>query len=52
MSRKDYVAVAEIIRAANVTDEQRRELAARFADLFALDNPRFRRDLFICAATQ
>lgn len=51
MSRKDYIAVAAVLHTANVSRQQRLELAARFAELFARDNVRFRVDLFLQAAT-
>lgn len=50
MSRRDYIATAAIIRASKLGQRQRDELAARFADYFEQDNPRFDRARFLEAA--
>jgi hypothetical protein len=41
VTRKDYVEVARILREADLSDEQRARLVARFVTFFADDNPRF-----------
>jgi hypothetical protein len=41
VSRKDYIATAEILRAVSMPDEARAELVSRFVTFFADDNPRF-----------
>lgn len=54
MSRKDYVAIAAVIRLyvgladANTLDALR-GVARGMADIFANDNPRFNRDRFYAA---
>lgn len=54
MSRKDYVAIAAVIRLyvgladANTLDALR-GAARGIADVFAADNPRFDRDRFLAA---
>jgi hypothetical protein len=59
MSRKDYVAVAEVLNTQAVKAVEGHEVTAFFAvadianglaDLFAADNPRFDRDRFLTAA--
>lgn len=50
MSRKDYVAVAAVLRGVTLTPSQRAELVQRFADLFTADNERFDRERFSTAA--
>ncbi|HXL43512.1 MAG TPA: hypothetical protein VN960_05575 [Gaiellaceae bacterium] len=49
MSRRDYIATAAILRDADLTAEQREELARRFVTMFA-DNPRFSPSRFLAAA--
>lgn len=46
MSKKDYEAIAEIVRTADI-----RYLAESLADHFAKENPRFDREKFLQAAT-
>jgi len=41
MSRRDYIATAEIIRELHLSPEQRAEMVSRFVTMFADDNPRF-----------
>jgi hypothetical protein len=41
MSRKDYIATAEIIRELRLEPQQRAEMVARFVTMFADGNPRF-----------
>ena len=41
MSRRDYIATAEIIRSLHVSPEQRAEIVTRFVTMFSDDNPRF-----------
>ena len=41
VTRKDYVEVARILREADLSDEQRARLVARFVTFFADDNARF-----------
>ena len=41
MSRKDYVAIAEILRETPMTSETRAALVARFVTTLADDNPSF-----------
>lgn len=41
MSRKDYVAVARVVREAAMPGETRAHLVARLVTVFADDNPRF-----------
>lgn len=58
MSKKHYVAVAQILSATPITDDahasaivkDRDEIARRLADVFADDNPRFDRARFLVAA--
>lgn len=47
MSRKDYIAAAELIRSCPFTPEERGFVASSFADFFQDDNPRFSRELFL-----
>jgi hypothetical protein len=49
-SRRDYIATSAILRASKLSRKQRDELAARFADYFERDNPRFDRARFLEAA--
>lgn len=51
MSRRDYIAIAAVLRGAILTPTQRTDLTARFADLLGSDNPRFDRERFALAAT-
>lgn len=46
MSRKHYIAAAEVIRAESF-GESRRRIAEAFAAMFAADNPRFDRARFM-----
>ncbi len=46
MTRKDYIAIAAILRAQNAPIS----MVEAFADLFAADNPRFKRETFFKAA--
>jgi len=46
MSRRDYIAVAAVLRGAVLTPTQRADLVDRFAAVFASDNPRFDSDRF------
>jgi hypothetical protein len=41
VSRKDYVAIAEILRETPIESEARAQLVARFVTTLADDNPRF-----------
>jgi hypothetical protein len=41
MSRKDYLAIAAILREATLTPKQRDELTARFVTVLADNNARF-----------
>lgn len=55
MTRKDYEAIAEVIRAerGRVSEDQEwalDRLTERLADVFGRDNPRFDRDRFLRAA--
>jgi transcriptional regulator CtsR len=47
LSRRDYIATAAILREADLSIEQRADLADRFAVVFAQDNPRFSRRRFL-----
>jgi len=54
MTRKDYVATAEILETlvSTVSDENLDKVfdaVEQFADYFESDNPRFMRDVFLCA---
>jgi hypothetical protein len=55
MTKKDYIAIAEVIRNARFSDDDgdypsdRRSLAGAIADVMAADNPRFDRDRFLTA---
>lgn len=49
MTRKDYIAAADIVRAADATPAERRLLAGAFVELFRPDNGRFDRDRFLTA---
>jgi hypothetical protein len=49
VSRRDYIAVAVVLRGAALTERQRDDLVGRFSDLFAADNPRFDADRFALA---
>ena len=51
MTRKHFRAIAAIIRQADLTDRQRKELAKEFAAFCATTTPGFRRQTFIDAAT-
>lgn len=51
MSRKDYVAIAEILRETLMENETRAQLVARFVTTLADDNPRFSPSRFRAAAT-
>ena len=48
-TRQHYKEVAETIRCLSVDEETRRKIAITFAGMFACDNVRFRRDLFMDA---
>jgi hypothetical protein len=52
LSRRDYIAIAEVIRATTLTSAQRSELALRLSAVFKMDNPRFDQDRFVLAATK
>lgn len=41
MSKKDYVAIAEILRDVPMRSETRAQLVSRFCTMLADDNPRF-----------
>jgi hypothetical protein len=47
MSRRDYIATAEILREAAITPEQHALLAGRFADYFEQRSERFDRARFL-----
>lgn len=49
MSRKDYRAIADAIRGVGGDYFIRLQIADRIADVLALDNPRFKRDVFLSA---
>jgi hypothetical protein len=49
MSRRDYIATAEILRQAVLTPNQRDDLADRFADACERENPKFDRRRFLAA---
>lgn len=51
MSRKDYVAIAEILRETPMESETRAQLVARFVTTLADDNARFSPSRFREAAT-
>jgi hypothetical protein len=51
MSRKDYVAIAQILREMPMESEVRAQLVARFCTVLADDNPRFSPSRFRDAAT-
>lgn len=50
-TQKDYIATAAILadRSLKLGDSKLAALAGRFADMYAKDNPRFKRDLFMKA---
>jgi hypothetical protein len=50
MSRKDYIAAAEILRAVSMPDPARAELVSRFVTFFADDSPRFSPSRFRAAS--
>lgn len=50
MSRRDYEAVAAILRETTISRKQRAELIDRFSDCFEQDTARFDRDRFRLAA--
>jgi hypothetical protein len=49
MSRRDYIALAEAIR-AEAGSSMANKIAAKIADVLAADNPRFDRQRFLSAA--
>lgn len=51
MTRKDYIAVAEVLRIARTIydHEPIDHIAAGLVNIFAYDNPRFDRGRFMCA---
>jgi hypothetical protein len=51
MSRKDYVALAEILRETPMADETRAELVSRLVTMLADDNPRFSPSRFRAACS-
>lgn len=51
MSRRDYIAIAEILRETPMESETRAQLVARFVTTFADDNARFSPSRFREAAT-
>jgi hypothetical protein len=55
MTRKDYVAVAEIIsgyKKGMIDDFWFEDLVNDFADFFASDNPNFKKDVFAKACEE
>jgi hypothetical protein len=55
MTRKDYVAVAEILSAYKkgmLDDFWFEDLVTDFADFFASDNPNFKKDVFAKACEE
>lgn len=50
MTRKHYIAIAQILREADLAQSDREELAERLADYFATDNDAFDRKRFMEAA--
>ena len=49
MSRKDYVSIAEVIKASAESDDPREYIARNVADVLEQDNPRFDRARFMVA---
>ena len=45
-SRKDFVKTAQILHDANISEDEKKMLAARFADEYEKENPRFDRQRF------
>jgi hypothetical protein len=50
VSRKDYIAIAEVLARASLSPAQRAELADQLGALFAADNDRFDLERFRRAA--
>ncbi len=49
MSKKHYIAAAEMISKERANAFNREEVAEMFADLFEADNPNFDREFFMAA---
>lgn len=50
MTRKHFIAIAEILDTTSLSDDARRILAIKFANLFSQENPNFDSSRFYKAA--